>query len=702
MNKRIFIIVFLIFSFVGKTFPLTMFRSEHFNLDIHPSEKRVLNELRLGRFKRNLYFAVFYLFKNTAPYFQRYKNILRKIANNSEFQNAKTTMKKADMILRLLHEFLFKSYIENDPRVYTVMTKGLFNCVSSTTLYNLTCQHFGIKTGAAVVPSHVFSVVYIGNKRYEVETTVRYGFNAGNSRKIKDALKKITGYVRVPPSRGKRDYINNFQLISFLYSQKANLLASQNKYAESIKNYIRSLMVYPSNAPGVEGTKFAYHKLALQYEGRGNIIKGINIMLELAGLFSKDYKAGKAAQYFFNNILVGLLKKSRYKRFFRITDYYNSNTLLKNVIKKIEPDAYRAYVDSYQKKNNYKLALMILKKGYRKYPTLKELEPLIYKNWIISYLRNSQYEKAIKLVDLKVKEYKELNEYYFLAYTNNIATLIKNSQFDSAFNVAKKYYYKTNKSVLSSKLLVKFINFYLSKLSKNENFSRADKVLEEAKNILPEEILKPIQIRFYIASSNVLLKKGRLSLAVDYFLKGFHASPEVTIVKKYSKDFAVRVVYFARKNRKFSSLKNYLDKIRPILKRKYTNEAYAQYYYYLALNNFNSNKIDMAYKNIKTGFTYINFKYLYSILYRGTVNVVNFYLKNNIPDKAVYYADKALSISRNASNFINLYKQTVFNVVNAYISVSKRKQARRILIRAKKRLNNDYDINRALRKLDTR
>lgn len=152
-----------------------------------------------------------------------------------EIGSEQSIYEKGRKLLEFLHSNLFQRYSEMQTRIDTLLSDGVYNCVSSAVIYIYFARHFNLPVTGSSTLDHAFCSIIINDKIIDIETTSEYGFDPGKKLDFHDSFGNITGFVYVPPS----DYNNRFdandlELLSYILQNKIVLLQRSRKYELSV------------------------------------------------------------------------------------------------------------------------------------------------------------------------------------------------------------------------------------------------------------------------------------------------------------------------------------------------------------------------------------------------------------------------------------------------------------------------------------
>jgi tetratricopeptide (TPR) repeat protein len=145
-------------------------------------------------------------------------------------ESAKTPAERGEKLLKFLHAGpMAKGYESKQTDLHVILDTGTFNCVSSAVLYNVIGRRLGLDLKAVEIPQHVFSVLYDGDKRIDVETTNARGFDPSDDN---GGPKKVTKEER---HSGHRREVGEAGLAAVIAYNHGVALTDEKKYAEAIR-----------------------------------------------------------------------------------------------------------------------------------------------------------------------------------------------------------------------------------------------------------------------------------------------------------------------------------------------------------------------------------------------------------------------------------------------------------------------------------
>jgi hypothetical protein len=76
-----------------------------------------------------------------------------------------------------MHEKVLRRYVSTADGLDAVLDRGEFNCLSASLLYGMVARSFGLEVQVVEIPRHVYVRLFVDQRRIEVESTSRTGFD---------------------------------------------------------------------------------------------------------------------------------------------------------------------------------------------------------------------------------------------------------------------------------------------------------------------------------------------------------------------------------------------------------------------------------------------------------------------------------------------------------------------------------------------
>lgn len=171
--------------------------------------------------------------KELPSYIQKIDSVYNKMAVRWPMKSL-PPLQRGQVILNFLHKNIFKSYEASATEVQKTLDTGRFNCVSSTLLFNILCERFGLSTESVEVPTHLYAVLKTPERNFRVETTIPNGFFDIHSR-----LNEFIYNRLIQTWKGKRT-VNDVTLIAVIYYNRGLPWIRDKNYAGALPFYQRA------------------------------------------------------------------------------------------------------------------------------------------------------------------------------------------------------------------------------------------------------------------------------------------------------------------------------------------------------------------------------------------------------------------------------------------------------------------------------
>lgn len=206
----------------------------------------------------------FYILASGLRNLADYENSQRRVAAfieglPSDLRADSDRYRQAQRLHQLMHQHFFVApdsrqqggYDEDQSAIAAIFSTGQFNCISSSMLYIVLARYLDFNSRAALLPSHVFVEINLGDKgKAEVETTSPAGFGITHDEAFYQAA-AAWFKERGLPASSLRDYQNR-QLISPLQLAALSMLTQHTDSAhmsrsDSVRLGEISAFLDPSN-----------------------------------------------------------------------------------------------------------------------------------------------------------------------------------------------------------------------------------------------------------------------------------------------------------------------------------------------------------------------------------------------------------------------------------------------------------------------
>ena len=160
-----------------------------------------------------------------------------------------------------------------------LLDTGNYNCVSATIAYNVIGRRLGLDLRAIESPDHVFSVLYDGKKRFDVETTTPLGFNPLRDKAALKEWSQQTGLRHVAgPSRKQQREVGDAALTAAIYYNRGVELDRAKRHREAFQVYVCAVNLDPGFGSAATNARAALVNWSAQALADGQVDRGLDIL----------------------------------------------------------------------------------------------------------------------------------------------------------------------------------------------------------------------------------------------------------------------------------------------------------------------------------------------------------------------------------------------------------------------------------------
>jgi len=170
-------------------------------------------------------------------------------------------------------------YVHNQTSLAVLLDTGAYNCVSSAVVYNVIGRRLGLDLRAIEVPDHVFSVLFDGDERMDVETTTPRGFNPLRDKAALKELQDLTGFVYIPArTRTKQREIGEAALVGTIYYNRGVEFNKEGRHREAFHVNICALNLDSGMAAAANNARAALGEWAADAVRSDKIERAVDII----------------------------------------------------------------------------------------------------------------------------------------------------------------------------------------------------------------------------------------------------------------------------------------------------------------------------------------------------------------------------------------------------------------------------------------
>lgn len=418
----------------------------------------------------------------------------------------------AESLNVLLHKFFFKKYKTDADTFSVAVNSGYYNCVSSSILYMLLLQHFGIEAIPVQTTEHVFiSVRFPDGSKVDVETTNAYGFDPGKKKEVLDELGKVTGFSYVK----QKIYKNRFDIS------------------------LKSLLVLPVHNRSAYYTKVGKHKEALR-------------LAWFLKCCRNDERGDEEFHVCYYNLLADLSSKRDFDTELQLLYYYLENCNAGNVrIRKMRFQALSEMLRSCNSQQGFEQMQSLLDKE-RRFCNSDEkndfiaIENAFYVSRAQFYYKNNHIEEAYKVIsETKDKRNKTVLLRNIFAVINQNA--LNTKDFDTAHTFLLQGRTLFSDSQDFQKAIMTFWNNYLVYFSQKGDFVKALSLLKQENGELEEKDKRQLLLVLYNSYAYSEYKKENYLAAAEICVEAYNVLGKEKVIVENMRVYYLNALKYAEK-----------------------------------------------------------------------------------------------------------------------------------------------------------
>lgn len=184
-------------------------------------------------------------------FFNTHKEVL-----NKKIKSRHSEKKKGQVIYNYLHKEVFKKYVLTVD-IEDLITKNEYNCVTATSFFVDFAEAFNIPYKIFETPTHVYPVIYDGEKEIIVELTVPnkgFDFKSGLDLAISILLENELITQEELSQKGKKKIFSEYveetkeiqkkELVAIQYFNNALVFADEGKFKQSLNSLRKAIKLY--------------------------------------------------------------------------------------------------------------------------------------------------------------------------------------------------------------------------------------------------------------------------------------------------------------------------------------------------------------------------------------------------------------------------------------------------------------------------
>ncbi|MFQ5730872.1 MAG: tetratricopeptide repeat protein [Planctomycetaceae bacterium] len=365
--------------------------------------------------------------------------------------DANTPTQKGRRLLKWLHAGPLKAgYRPHQTRLSTVLDEKTFNCVSSATLYNVLGRRLGLDLRTIEVPQHAFSILYLGSRHFDVETTVKSGFAPARNSAVLEAVRRTKGsrFIadRDPAHRRELrelglagliyynravDYSKRKQsgqaLIAYfcalsldreaadaaknasaVFNNWSGDLSTAGRHEEALKVIALARTLAPRDATIANNLGYLAQEWLRQVYQKQGVKKALAVVKTLQDNFPKADRVDHAVSRFATRIIHEQSRKGQYAAALQLVDQTDSLIGTKSS-KRLRSSIYDRWARSFwQTKRQYVKGLDIYRKGLKELPgdsLLTQNAVYVWNRRGMAHIKTKNWPKAIAAYKTALKDF---------------------------------------------------------------------------------------------------------------------------------------------------------------------------------------------------------------------------------------------------------------------------------------------------------
>ena len=272
------------------------------------------------------------------------------------------------LLLWIYDKGILKKYFETSTLFQDMISKGEYNCLSSSILYYLLYSEFGYEVKGVLTSSHAFCTVYTEKGPIDVETTVAKGFNPGTKEIRNTGTSTIVTFVPKQNYNNRND-ADILTLIATLYPNSISLRKIENDLDKQLTMAKKAYYLSPYTEMYNENLVNAYNRAALDALKTKDYEKSYTYLKEAYEFNPNNTMTKKNTEHYYNTIGAGYLNKKDFPSAINIykqgiEDLGENTTVLKRNLK---VSYYNYAVTEYNSKR-YNNANTILEEALKIFP----------------------------------------------------------------------------------------------------------------------------------------------------------------------------------------------------------------------------------------------------------------------------------------------------------------------------------------------
>ena len=517
------------------------------NVTISKDEARLFQDARDGRLDK-FSFAEATLLASGITNLKKRRGYLRQIASleaeaRKALVRAKTPTQRGEALLKWLHAGAMKGgYRGNQTCVSIVLSEKTYNCVSSAAVYNILGRRLGLNLRAIEVPDHAFSILYVGNRHYDVETTTKNGFAPSRNPAVLKELQQKKGLRYIPEkNRAKRREIDELGLAAIIYYNRGVTLMKQKKHNAALVAYFCALSLDPEFASAVKNVFAVLTNWSNDLAKAGKYDEALRVITVGLKLAPTDAKLNHNHKVYWTNWAMAAIDAGNHNSALRILRNANAAVPGGQFVS-MQSRVFIRPGEKLAKLNKWAEAIALANLGLKKKlhsKAAKELEQYrngLFLRWGNAELKNRRYNKAAIALEkgyaVAPADKKIINNLGYLAH-NWSMTVYKTQGFEKAAVVANQLRKRFPRLVNVRKSLAGFVRSAVYDYGKKQKYVDALKAVKTGESLLGDpKQSKRLQASIYDSWARSFWQKKQFDQGLSVYRRGLKALPGDSLLSR--------------------------------------------------------------------------------------------------------------------------------------------------------------------------
>jgi len=185
----------------------------------------------------------------------------------------RSAYRRAKKLHLALHQRVLRRYVSTADGLDVVLDRGEFNCLSASLLYGLVARSFGLEVQVVEIPRHVYVRLFVAQRRIEVESTSRTGFDLRPKLDLGPESLSDPGYgsnaavVGVPAASSLPEGVDLERAVGFLWHNRGRRALEEGEALRAARSFLEeSRLEPPGTSPSETLGMFLARAFRMAYE----------------------------------------------------------------------------------------------------------------------------------------------------------------------------------------------------------------------------------------------------------------------------------------------------------------------------------------------------------------------------------------------------------------------------------------------------